>query len=207
MLFSNITLPVVLSRAVTLVIAFTIHELSHALLADYFGDDLPRSQGRITLDPRAHLDPIGSLMLLVSGFGWAKPVMVNTYVLRMVSPAAPMLVSLAGPLSNFFMAAIAAIPLKAGLLPLAVNGRFFPSPYGFLTEFVVINLVLTFLNLIPLPPLDGYTIAMYFLPEGGRRVLQRLEPYGAIILLVIFLSGIAWFIIQWPVRLFLNLLT
>jgi Zn-dependent protease len=203
----NITLPVVISRAITLVIAFTIHEFSHAWVADYFGDDLPRLRGRITLDPRAHLDPIGTLMLLVSGFGWAKPVPVNPYVLQMASPAAPMLVSLAGPLSNFFMAVIAAIPLKVGLVPYALDGKFFPSPYGFLWQFVVINLVLTFLNLIPLPPLDGYTVAMYFLPEGGRRVLQRLEPYSVIILLVIFLTGIAGLIIGWPVRIFLNLLT
>jgi Zn-dependent protease len=125
----------------------------------------------------------------------------------MASPAAPMLVSLAGPLSNFFLAAIAAIPLKVGLVPFAISGKFLPTPYDFLMQFVLINLVLTFLNLIPLPPLDGYTIAMYFLPEGGRRVLQRLEPYSVIILLVIFLTGIAWFIIRWPVGLFLNLLT
>ena len=206
MLF-NTTLPVVISRAVTLVIAFTIHELSHALAANYFGDDLPRMRGRLTLDPRAHLDPIGTLMLLVSGFGWAKPVQVNPYVLQMASPAAPMLVSLAGPLSNFVLALVAAIPLKVGLVPFAISGKFLPTPYDFLLQFVLINLVLTFLNLLPLPPLDGYTIAMYFLPEGGRRVLQRLEPYSVIILLVIFLTGVAWFIIKWPVGFFLNLLT
>ncbi len=112
----NINLATFVSRAITLIIAFTIHEFSHAWTANYFGDSTPRINGRLTLNPLAHLDPIGSLMLLMVGFGWAKPVPVNPYTLRQRAPSALMWVSLAGPLSNFLLALIAAIPFQLGFL-------------------------------------------------------------------------------------------
>ncbi len=96
----DFSLPEFISLAVVMLVAFPIHELSHALAADYFGDDTPRLQGRITLNPFAHLDLVGSLMLLLAGFGWAKPVQVNEYALSMRSRFAPALVALAGPASN-----------------------------------------------------------------------------------------------------------
>src|SRR5512141_2013044 len=99
-----------IARIIVLVVAFTIHEFAHAWTANYFGDDTPRMNGRLTLNPLAHLDPLGSLLMIVAGFGWAKPVPINPYVLQRRSPAATMLVSLAGPMSNFLMALIAAIP-------------------------------------------------------------------------------------------------
>src|SRR3990170_8923316 len=101
-----------IARAIVLILAFTVHEFAHAFVADYFGDDTPRSMGRLTLNPLVHLDPIGSLLLLVVGFGWAKPVQINPFVLERRSSAAMMLVSLAGPLSNFLMAVLAAIPFR-----------------------------------------------------------------------------------------------
>ena len=110
----NIPLPVLFSRIVVLMVAFTIHELAHAWTADYFGDDTPRSQGRITLNPMAHLDPIGTLLLLVAGFGWARPVMVDPYRL---GPRNFMLTALAGPASNFVMALVAG--LLVGIIGLA----------------------------------------------------------------------------------------
>ena len=105
-----------MAYAIVLITAFSVHEFAHAWTANYFGDDTPRMNGRLTLNPLAHLDPIGSLMLIFAGFGWAKPVPVSLYALERRSPAAPMWVALAGPLSNFLMALLAAIPFRLGLI-------------------------------------------------------------------------------------------
>ena len=96
-------------NAIILLIALPIHEFAHAWTADRFGDDTPRMNGRLTLNPLAHLDVIGSLMMIVVGFGWAKPVPVNPYVLSRRSPSALMWVALAGPISNFLQAVIGAM--------------------------------------------------------------------------------------------------
>lgn len=174
-----------ISRIFILIIALTVHEFAHAKTADMFGDNTPRANGRLTLNPLVHLDVIGSLMILVAGFGWAKPVPVNPYLLGRASPAALMLVSLAGPTSNFLMAILAAVPLRLGLTSFNAPASFLPSSSGFLIEFIFINLLLTFFNLIPLAPLDGDKIAAYFFPPSWQRVLDAIRPYGALILLAL----------------------
>ena len=121
----NISPATMISRIITLLIAFTIHEFSHAWVADYFGDDTPRAHGRLTLNPAVHLDLMGTLMLLFAGFGWAKPVPVNPFVLRRRSPAAMMLVSVAGPLSNLLLAIFRPIANHCQLLFAAVGAFFF----------------------------------------------------------------------------------
>lgn len=181
----GLSLETLISRIFILIIALTVHEFAHAKSADMFGDNTPRANGRLTLNPLRHLDPIGSLMILVAGFGWARPVPVNPYVLGQTSSAALMLVSLAGPLSNFIMAILAAVPLRLGLASQTAPASFLPSSYEFLLEFMFINLLLTFFNLIPLAPLDGDKIADYFFPPSWQRVLQAIRPYGAIILLLL----------------------
>jgi Zn-dependent protease len=173
-----------ISRLITLVIALTVHEFSHAKVADAFGDTTPRMNGRVTLNPLAHLDPIGSLMMIFAGFGWAKPVPVNPFLLGMRSPSAYMLVSLAGPLSNLMLAILAAIPVRLGLVGL-LPGQAGLLVYQFLSQFILLNLVLAFFNLIPLAPLDGDKIAGFFFPPSWGRVLERIRPYGPIILMVI----------------------
>jgi Zn-dependent protease len=185
----NLTPAELISRIVVLVVAFTIHELAHALVADWFGDDTPRSQGRLTLNPLAHLDPMGSLLLLVAGFGWAKPVQINLYALESRSPAAPMLVALAGPVSNFLMAVLASIPLRLGWIEFAFQqAEWFPSAFDLLQTFVLINLILMLFNLLPIFPLDGEKVLHFFLPPSGKAVLENLRPYGSMLLLaVIFL--------------------
>ena len=105
----NMSFPMFFSSLFVLVISFSVHEYAHAFMADIFGDDTPAKQGRLTLNPLAHLDIIGSLFLLNFGFGWAKPVEVNTYALDRRSPYALMWVSLAGPISNIFLALLAAL--------------------------------------------------------------------------------------------------
>lgn len=182
----NLSPATILSRIVILIIAFTFHEFSHAFVADHFGDDTPRRAGRLTLNPVVHLDLMGSLMLLVAGFGWAKPVPINPYALQRRSPSAVMWVSLMGPISNLFLAVIAAIPLRFGLVPYQLSANsLLPTPYEFLFDFIVINLSLMIFNLIPISPLDGKEVLEYFLPESWARRLDAIQPYGPIILLAL----------------------
>ncbi len=185
-------LPTLISRIFTLIIAFTVHEFSHAKVADWFGDDTPRMNGRLTLNPLKHLDIFGSLMLIIAGFGWAKPVPVNPYALGRRSPSAYMWVSLAGPASNLLMAIVAAAPLRLNWISRFDNlggASFLPTPYEFLSEFIFINLLLMLFNLIPLAPLDGDKIYSYFAPPPIARALDVIRPYGPIVLmLLVFLA-------------------
>lgn len=173
-------------RIITLVIAFTVHEFAHAWTANSFGDRTPRDNGRLTLNPLVHLDLVGSLLLLVAGFGWAKPVPVNPYVLNRHSRSAFMWVSLAGPLSNLFLAIMAAIPLRLGLIQYQIpSSRIIPTAYEFAIEFIVINLALMLFNLIPLAPLDGEKVLDFFLPNNLRQGWEKIKQYGPIILLAL----------------------
>jgi Zn-dependent protease len=181
----DITPAELIARVIVLVIAFTVHEFSHAFVADYFGDDTPRSQGRLTLNPLVHLDPIGSLLLLVVGFGWAKPVQINPFALERRSPAAPMLVALAGPVSNLLLALVAAIPMRFGLIPFATGSGYLPSLFDLFSTFILINLLLMLFNLIPIFPLDGEKVVHYFLPPSGQNFMDTIRPYGSIILIVV----------------------
>jgi Zn-dependent protease len=201
----NIPIPTLISRILTLVIAFSVHEFAHAWTANQLGDDTPRRFGRLTLNPLAHLDVLGSIMLVVSGFGWAKPVPVNPYELRRRSPAGMMLVAAAGPLSNLILALIAAIPFQAGIVsPFSISGSFLPTISSFLTDFILINLVLLFFNLIPLSPLDGEKVVTYFLPPSGQDAFDQLRPYGPMILLALLfllpMIGVDVFryVVGWP---------
>lgn len=216
MLLNGLDPATLISRIFVLIIAFTIHEFAHAVTANYFGDDTPRMNGRLTLNPLAHLDPIGSLLLLVAGFGWAKPVPVNPYALQRRSSAAMMLVSLAGPFSNLIMAILASILFRTGVLSLAdafaPHQSFFPTPAQMAFEFIAINLILLLFNLIPLAPLDGEKIAEYFFPPSVARVWETIRPYGPMILLAIVFVGpfLGLDIIGWimgpPLRALLALL-
>jgi len=188
-MIGTLTPDVLISRIIVLVIAFTVHEFAHALMADWFGDDTPRRQGRLTLNPLVHLDPLGSLLLLVAGFGWARPVEINPLALERRSPAAPMLVALAGPASNLLLAVVGALPLRLGLVQFSFQtSGWLPTVDQVLSDFVLINLVLMIFNLIPVFPLDGEKILHFFLPPSGKAVLENLRAYGSLILLgLIFL--------------------
>jgi Zn-dependent protease len=203
----NLTPPVFISLVFTLLVAFPVHEFAHAWTADQLGDDTPRFNGRLTLNPLVHLDVIGSLLLLVTGFGWAKPVPINPYALQRRTRAGTMLVSAAGPFSNLVMAILASLPFRAGLLdPSTPPGAIFPSISFLLGVFISTNLILLFFNLIPIAPLDGEKVAEYFLPPGGQDFLSRIRPYGPMILLaLLFLTpsvglDIFGWLIGWPTR-------
>ena len=209
----DVSIPTLIARMVVLLIAFTVHELAHAVTADYLGDPTPRRQGRITLNPIAHLDPIGTLMLLVSGFGWAKPVMVQPYNLRGNPRTSMAIVAAAGPISNVIMAVLAAIPMRAMVGTIAPSGQFLPSLPVLLGQFVFINLILALFNLIPVPPLDGSKILGGILPSEMAYQLRALEQYGFLILLALIfilprigIDVLGWLVFQ-PSALFYDVLT
>lgn len=182
----DLSVDTIISRAIILVIAFTVHEFAHAWTANYFGDDTPRLHGRLTLNPLVHLDFMGSLLLLIAGFGWAKPVPVNPYALSRRSRSAFMWVSLAGPISNFALALLAAIPFRLNLITIQFeSASIFPTISNFLLEFIFINLALMLFNLIPLAPLDGEKVLDFFIPENLRSGFDKIKQYGPILLLIL----------------------
>ena len=179
-----------ITYALILVIALPAHELAHAWMADAFGDTTPRSQGRLSPNPLVHLDPIGSLLLIFAGFGWARPVQVDASILRRRSPAALMLVSVAGPLTNLVLALLGAALFRLGLVSTYfTTGTNFPTLGQFVSMFVLVNLVLMLFNLIPVAPLDGEEVLAFFLPAPGRSALAAFRPYGPYVLLVVVLLG------------------
>lgn len=178
---------------VTLLIAFTIHEWSHALVALAFGDDTAKNQGRLSLNPLVHIEPFGLLLILIAGFGWAKPTPVNRFKLKK-RRLGSVLVSLAGPISNLLLAIIG-----VGIYAILLN--YTSYEYGsviatFLLVFVNLNIVLFVFNLIPLPPLDGYQVLIEFLPLSARAKLEPVERYAMLIFLIIALTPISQFTIQ-----------
>ncbi|MDD5468920.1 MAG: site-2 protease family protein [Anaerolineales bacterium] len=213
-MFFDLDASTLFAHLFVLLIAFTVHEFAHAWTANFFGDLTPKANGRLTLNPLAHLDPIGSLLLLVAGFGWAKPVPVNPYALERKSPAAMMWVSLAGPLSNLVMATLAAIPIRLGWVSsyqaqfdaMTSNHRFWPTLPQLLWVFISINLLLMLFNLIPLAPLDGETIAHYFFPSAWSRALEAIRPYGPLILTVVVFLGVLRWVITPPLNVLMTLL-
>ena len=167
-------------------IAFTFHEFAHAATANLLGDSTPTMHGRLTLNPFAHLDMMGTITLLFAGFGWAKPVPVNPYALQRKTSAGLMLVSLAGPATNLLLGIISALPLRFGWVPLRFStNAILPSLGEFLLEFLFINLALFLFNLIPLAPLDGEKVITYFLPDHWVEGYDRIRPYSPMILLAI----------------------
>jgi len=172
--------PTIITKLLVLLISFPIHELAHAWTANHFGDDTPKLHGRLTINPLAHLDVAGSVIFLVSYFGWAKPVPVNPFVLKRQSRYAYLLVSLAGPLSNLILAILCAIPFRLGLLSFSNS-----LVSQVLLNFILFNLILAIFNLIPLSPLDGGKILGQLLPYNLQVGFARIDQYGPIILMVL----------------------
>ncbi len=168
--------------AIAFVVAITLHEASHALAATWLGDDLPRLQGRVTLNPLRHLDPLGTIMILIASFGWGRPVMVNPYRLRFGSHRGMALVAAAGPASNIVLA-LALTPVARQLL---TSSRADPVTVA-VVLIIQLNLFLAIFNLIPLPPLDGFSVLVGLVPQDMAAPLERLRSYGPGLLIGLFL--------------------
>lgn len=174
----------VLVRAPAFLLGIGLHEWAHAYVADRAGDPTPRQQGRLTMNPLAHLDPLGTLCILFAPIGWGKPVQVRPGLFQ--HPARDhMRVALAGPLTNLVLVAL-------GLLGLEGLGALRVSPSSLAVEVcfwvVVLNLMLALFNLVPVPPLDGSRVARYALGARGAW-LDSMQPYGALIILVLVTQG------------------
>lgn len=168
-----------------ILVGLTFHEYAHGKVADMLGDPTPRSMGRLTLNPLPHIDWLGFLMLLVVHFGWAKPVQWNPNNIRrdISIRKGMMLVSLAGPAMNFCLAFLSIIVVKL-LLPYE-NTNWGNYAVQIAYPFVWINLVLMIFNMIPIPPLDGSKVLMYFLPEPAVAKMANFERYGTLLLFLL----------------------
>jgi Zn-dependent protease len=167
---------------IAIILGITVHEFMHAYAAHRLGDDTGRLLGRMTLNPMAHFDLFGTLLLVVAGFGYGKPVPFNESRLRSTSAVA--LVAIAGPLANFAIAALCAIPLRFG----AADP--FGGAYTEILAFVVyFNCVLGIFNLIPIPPLDGSNVVYGLLPPRQQYSWRQFQQYGPMILLALLFFG------------------
>lgn len=171
---------------VSILIAFTIHEWAHAATALLFGDDTAKNEGRFSINPLVHVDLIGLLMVVIVGFGWAKPTPVNRFKLKK-RKLGSILVPLAGPISNLILAFLA-VGIFAYFIGGAGGDGLNTIWSNFLTIFIQLNLVLFIFNLIPFPPLDGYQVLVEFLPSRLRAKVQPVEQYAFLIFLIIALT-------------------
>lgn len=177
-----------IGRGIGLLIGFTLHEWAHAWSAYRLGDNTARNQGRLTLDPRAHIDPIGIMLALLAGFGWARPVPVNPAAFYPNEKRGLVIVSIAGPIMNLLIAVVFGIVVRlmwnAGLDD---SAEFI---FNIVVTVVIFNLVLFLFNLLPFSPLDGYKIAVGTLPREYSNWLTQYERETTLALMLILMAGI-----------------
>ena len=178
-----------------LLLGIAFHEFCHAYVASALGDQTARRLGRVSLNPLVHLDPFGTILLFIAGFGWGKPVPVNAYALRNGPRAGMAIVAGAGPLSNVAVATVMALPIRLGVAEWHDPFRFIPNTAGwgaadyfglFLSAAVLINLILAVFNLLPVAPLDGFRLWTGLLPVELARPIAQTERYGILILMGLF---------------------
>lgn len=210
----NFNIKILLIQAPIILFALTVHEFCHAWVASMLGDDTAKRQGRLTLNPVAHLDVLGTILMFVAGFGWAKPVPINP--LNFTNPRKGMLlVALAGPASNLIMAIVAGVALRFIIPYLSGVGSDSTSSGVMSVSLVMIILTLQFglslaiFNMIPIAPLDGSRVLFGLLPERQAYAYSRFEPYGMLILFALFIFGgqIFSYILWYPVSIFTKVLS
>ncbi len=182
---------------IALLVALSFHEASHALVAYWLGDDTPKRMGRLSLNPLAHLDPIGSLMILFIGIGWGKPVQINGDKLRPGPKIGMALVAIAGPITNLLLALVLALPLRFHLLTFTAQrvfvfaGQAFYFSPGLLFQIMVsLSLALALFNLIPIAPLDGSRLWQIILPTRWYYVFVRYEILGVFVVIGLVLADL-----------------
>lgn len=193
-----------------LVLGIAFHEFCHALSASALGDQTAARQGRLTLNPLAHLDPLGTFLLLFAGFGWGKPTPVNPNNMRVEPRTGMAITAAAGPLSNLLVAALMALPIRLGWAPwhnpfvVAGTAGWAMDDYVglFLSAGVLLNSILCVFNLLPFAPLDGFKVAIGVLPEDLARPIMRMERYGIFILMGLLFLGpaVGINIFDWIIR-------
>ncbi len=168
---------------VAVIVAISFHEFSHAAVATLQGDDTARSQGRLTLNPISHLDPLGTIAIILVGFGWGRPTPFTLSRLRTGRTGAA-LVALAGPISNFLIAVVSAVVLR-----LVISGGADPSSstVTLLLWLIQLNVLFGVFNLLPIPPLDGSRLLSIWLPPSRQGIVYFLDRYGIFLLLGLLL--------------------
>lgn len=185
----GLSMDVLLGRVLVIFLGIPIHEWAHGWVAHLLGDETPELQGRLSMNPFVHLDPIGSLMILLTGFGWGRAARVNPYrMTRVRNPRTGMALSaLAGPVSNIIQAMILAIPFRLGLLSLLESNQAYRLAQV-LFAAIAVNIGLAAFNMLPIPPLDGSRVLVGVAPRRVGDFIESLEPYAMYILLfVLFL--------------------
>jgi len=171
---------------IALVIAISVHEFSHALSAYKLGDNTAKNQGRLTLNPKAHLDPMGTIMIVFAGFGWGRPTPVSPWNLRIGEKAGMAVVSVAGPISNLIVALITGIIFQLYI----GSGAEWISVARILLAVIQLNLVLAIFNLFPIAPLDGFKIVLGLLPRDAALSFAKTERYGMMILVLVIMGDV-----------------
>lgn len=203
MMFFGNSLTSMVATLLAVLMAITFHETAHGYIAYRLGDPTAKNQGRLTLNPIAHLDPIGALMMFVFGFGWAKPVPVNPFYFEGDRTKGMMLVSVAGPLTNLIISFAAYFIYVAGSGFAAI-----PFLSIFLSTTVTLNIYLAVFNLIPIPPLDGSKILAGLLPKAtAYKFLNTVEQYGFLILMLLIFFNITDMIMVPVANVILNFFT
>jgi Zn-dependent protease len=178
----GLTVPAIVGIIVGMLAGITAHEFSHALTADWLGDHQPRALGRVSLNPLRHLDPFGTVLLVLVGIGWGKPVPVRVQALRS-GRTGMALVSAAGPVANVVVAVALAATYR--LIDLAGLGG--PVVLQVLYVGVAVNLLLAILNLIPIPPLDGFGVVISLVPPRWEYTIRPYAGYGVVLLLLLLI--------------------
>jgi Zn-dependent protease len=177
-----------IAMAAIVLIALPIHEFAHAFVAVKLGDPTPRYQGRYTLNPLVHIDPIGAILILLAGFGWAKPVQWNPNNITIDPRLGSILVSIAGPLSNLALAMLSFLLLRL-VDGLSLSPELMEMAFVLLVTFAQINVLLFVFNFLPVPPLDGSHVLFALLPAGNRQLYFTLSQFGMpLIFLIVFLA-------------------
>ncbi|MGC9356455.1 MAG: site-2 protease family protein [Anaerolineae bacterium] len=182
----GLTVDILLARLLVVFMGIPIHEWAHGWVAHLLGDDTPERQGRLALNPFVHLDPVGTIMILLTGFGWGRAARVNPYrMTRVRNPRVGMALSaLAGPLSNFIQAMVLAIPFRIGLLELLPDEQAFKLGQILLLA-ILVNIGLIAFNMLPIPPLDGSRVLAGVAPPRVGDFIEGLEPIAPYLLIFV----------------------